>query len=386
LARDGRIARIARRDFNQSILKEKIMKPIIRRSVLMFAFSFLPLSPSLAQDWWSMADKDFVAQYANLATGTQVQQSQFAWMLFARANQQVTFSGDQQKYSQWELWPSDLDTFSPNAPAFAAASKIRRVPHLQVSRLALFSPHVRRLALAPMPADEEVTRNPISHGYIMGQKLNTQDGIAKFLAAPGAKVDFPLGAIETKAAWTRSSVAGAYQVAGYSLHALHLMVKIAPTPSDPFKDNTPSWFWTTFELKTNQGLSAAQKFETYHDALPAGQSATMLIQAGLGGTAFLNYVSDGQQIQFFDAKNKLIRLGNSKLEWFLATPPNPDPTTWKSWATSCHSCHAQSSGQPTGNSVKMFGLTSPVGALTGADLPPAGYRSLDFVWAFLNAR
>jgi len=177
------------------------------------------------------------------------------------------------------------------------------------------------------------------------------------------------------------------------------MVKVAPTPSDPYKDNAPSWFWTTFELKTNQGLAYAQKkFETYGDVLPAGQAGTLLAQAGLGGTAFANYVSDGQQIQFSDAKHKIIRLGNTKLEWFLVTPLSSDPkkahdpTTWTNWATSCHTCHGQASGQVVGNTMKFLDFTpsppngGPVGPLAGPTLPPAGYRSLDFVWALASAR
>ena len=60
------------------------MKLIISRFLLVLVFVLLSARPSLAQDWWSMSDQDFVKQYANLATGTQEQQSRFAWMAFAR--------------------------------------------------------------------------------------------------------------------------------------------------------------------------------------------------------------------------------------------------------------------------------------------------------------
>src|SRR5581483_4689594 len=128
------------------------------------------------------------------------------------------------------------------------------------------------------------------------KQLNTQQGIAAYLGQQGNRIDFPSGAVETKAWWVRGAVPGAYQVGGFSLTALHLMVKVRPTPTQPFTDDNPSWFWTTFELKSNQGLAAAQKFITYGDALPAGESQMLLQQAGLGGTPFVNYVSDGQQI------------------------------------------------------------------------------------------
>jgi hypothetical protein len=361
------------------------MKTVIQPILLGLVLFAVSNSPSVAQDWWSVPDKDFVAGYGNLAKGTQTEQSRFAWMMFARVNQQVTFSGDQKKYSQWELWPSDLDTFSPNVPSFVAANKIRRVPHLQVSRLALMLPDARRAFAGPLPASEEVTRNPIAYEYIRSNGLHTLDGIADYLAIPRNEVDFPSGAIEIKAAWDRASLAGAYQVSGYSLIGLHVMVKFAPRPADAFKDNAPSWFWATFELKSNGGLANARRLITHRDALPGNEAAALLAQAGLSGTAFANYVSMGQQIQFSDTRHKAIVLGNTKIEGFLGRPPG-DPSTWTSWQSSCHSCHAQAAARRTGSTAELFRFTSPVGPLTGSAVPPPGYKSLDFVWAFLAAR
>jgi hypothetical protein len=346
-------------------------------------------TPRLAADWWTLSDADFVAQYGNLATGTQVQQSQFAWMAFARANQQVA-SANGQKFSQWELWPSDTDTFTPDVARFVAARKVRTRPHIQpLQQLRMFA-HRVPVAMAeatPFPqAGQEATRNSLSYDYITGKGLNTQQGIATYLGQPGNRIDLPSGAVETKAWWVRGAIAGAYQVGGFSLTALHLMVKVKPTPSNPFTDESPSWFWTTFELKSTPGLAAAQKFITYGDVLPAGDSQALLTQAGLGGTPFVNYVSNGQQIQFSDATNPTIILGNTKLEWAFATPPSKDPTTWTSWSSSCHSCHAQASGVISGSGMNVFNFTAPVGPLTGNALPPAGFQSYDFVWALMLAQ
>jgi hypothetical protein len=345
-------------------------------------------SSTSTANWWTISDTDFVAQYGNLAAGTQKEQSQFAWMSFARANQQVPFGDPPQNFSQWELWASDLDTFSPNVPHFVAARKIRTRPHLQpIQQLRMFSPHVRLALLNPFPqVGQEVTRNSLSYDYIMGKHLNTQHGIATYLGNPSNRIEFPLGVVETKAVWVSDSIAGAYQVGGFSLTGLHLMVKVKPTPSSPFTDNSPSWFWTTFELKSNNGLAAAQKFITYHDALPPSDAQMLMTQAGLGNTPFTNYVSNGQQIQFADSMNSTIILGNTQLEAAFATPPNPDPTTWTSWSSSCHSCHAQASGQIRGNGMKLFNFTAPVGPLMGNALPPGGYQSYDFVWALALAQ
>ena len=251
----------------------------------------------------------------------------------------------------------------------------------------MFSAHPRVAETNPFPQEgQEVTRNSVSYDYIIDNHLNSQKGISTYLGKQGSKIEFPVGAIETKAVWVTGSVAGAYQEGGFSLTALHLMVKVQPTPGNPFTDNSPSWFWTTFELKSNKGLAAAQKFITYHDVLPSGEAEMLMKQAGLGNTPFSNYVSNGQQIQFFDPKNKTIILGNTQLEAGFATPPNPDPTTWQSWSSSCHSCHAQASGKINGNGMRPFGFTAPVGPLTGNALPSAGYQSYDFVWALARAQ
>jgi hypothetical protein len=343
----------------------------------------------LGANWWSIPDADFVKEYGNLAVGTQEQQSQFAWMAFARVNQQVA-GPNQQKFSQWELWPSDADTFTPDTARFDAAKKVRTRPHLRpIQQLRMFEAHANAkiIEATPFPqGGEEVTRNLLSYNYILDKHLNSQEGIATYLGKKGNTIDFPLGVVEIKAFWVRGLLQGAYQVGGFSLTGLHIMVKVKPTPGNPFKDDTPSWFWTTFELKTNKGLSSAQKLITYHDTLPPSEAQQLLKEAGLGSTAFTNYVSNGPQIQFFDAKNKTIILGNTQLEWPFATPPNRDPATWTAWSSSCHSCHAQASGKISGNGMNVFNFTAPVGALTGNALPPDGYHSYDFVWALALAQ
>lgn len=352
----------------------------------------LTASPSFAADWWNMSDVDFVTTYGKLATGSQTDQSQFAWMAFLRVNQPVVYQGDQKTYSQWELWPSDPDTFSPNSPPFKAANKFRARPHLQASK-ANAVVAMRTAAKTgvpqfnPAPSNEEVTRNALSYGYIMKNGLNTKAGIAAFVTGGGV-IDFPLGAVETKARWEPGAISGAYQVAGYSLTGLHLMVKIAPTPKDPFTDNSPSWFWTTFEFKGNPGLANAQSLLTYHDVLPAAQIAKLESDSGLSNSPFVNYVSNGQQIQFDDSSHPAILMGNTQLEGFAATPQGP-PSTWTKWDTSCHTCHSQASGIVSGSSVNFFFFTGPpypTGPLTAGDMPPSGSVSLDFVWALTNAQ
>ena len=196
---------------------------------------------ALAANWWSIEDSDFVTQYGNLATGNQQQQSKFAWMAFARVNQRTTAAANHLEFSKWELWASDDNTFKPDQPPFDAAKVIRNRPHLEpIQQLRMFSPNSPALDLSPFPRKgQEVTRNSISYNYVVNKKLNLLKGIAAYLGHQGNRIDFPLAAIETKAIWTRGSIAGAYQEGDLFLTALHLMVKVI-TPSNPFTDSRRS--------------------------------------------------------------------------------------------------------------------------------------------------
>ena len=232
-----------------------------------------------------------------------------------------------------------------------------------------------------------MTRSSLSYDYITSNQLNTSDGIAAYLNQ-GKTIRFPLGVVEVKAWWVKGSHPGAYEVGGFSLTGLHMMVKVNPTPSSPFTSDNPSWFWTTFELKSNPGLADAQKFITYPDVLPAKEIQALLTQAGLGNTPFVNYVSDGQQIQFNDANHPTIILGNTQLEWPFATPADHKPKTWTKWSSSCHTCHAQASGIVANGSATPFQFTptGPIGPLSGSTLPGSGYQPYDFVWALFLAQ
>ena len=72
-----------------------------RLTILLILFLTVScIKPLFAADWWNMPDADFAQQYGKLAVGSQQDQSKFAWMLFARANQPTTCGGG--TFSQWE--------------------------------------------------------------------------------------------------------------------------------------------------------------------------------------------------------------------------------------------------------------------------------------------
>ena len=327
-----------------------------------------------------MSDEQFATQYAGQAFSSDpAQQSMFAWMVFARVNQQKSYSGS--TFSAWELWPSNHDTFSPAVAAFKPANKVRTRPHLQAPKI---SKHLSLLS-SPFPsAGEEVTRNMLSYDYIVGKGLNTKVGVWAYLSSSNPTVNLPIGAVEVKGDWANGAITDAYQItdpttsATYSLVGLHLMVKVAATPQDPFSSETPSWFWTTFEFNNNAGLANARTLITYGNALSVSQSNTLLTQAGLGNSAFTNYSSNGTQIRFSDAQNPTIILGNTKMEGFAGSPNGP--SKWTKWNSSCHTCHGEASGKPSSSTTGQFqAFNVSTGKL---DLSLfVGYSSLDFIWS-----
>jgi hypothetical protein len=375
-----------------------------RLPVLLLAASAL-LAPSAygqGPAWVTMADQEFAQQYAKQATGdTLTEQSTVAWMLFARVNQPKQLKGS--SYSTWEVWPSNDDTFSPAVNAFVLANKVRNRPHLEQSKVHELIMRTRGLqatqVVGQVKAGEEVTRNEISYHYIMKNKLNSATTAWKRLST-GPDLNFSIGSVEIKADWVVGSLPGAYTftVADgggvFSLAGLHIAAKVAPTPGDPFHSEDPSWFWTTFEFKGNPGLANAQSFLTYKDALTRSQSLVLLAQAGLEKGPFVNYVCNGTQIRYSDAKNPTIKLGNTTMENFSFTPTNASsPADWKTWSVSCHSCHGTGSATGVGNNGGPGNLTintwffnnDVIGPLPPASIP-SGAKSFDFVWSIWRAR
>ena len=69
------------------------MKSIIS---ILALITLLLLTPNrgLAADWWTISDKDFATEFAKQATSDTIEdQSNVAWMLFARVNQPVQNQG-----------------------------------------------------------------------------------------------------------------------------------------------------------------------------------------------------------------------------------------------------------------------------------------------------
>ncbi len=329
-----------------------------------------------AQDWLTMSDADFATTYVDQAFGgTPEQRYEIAWMLFARVNQQIESEGH--TVSVWETWPSDPDTFQP-APKFMLGQKNRVEPDFVINK------GIRTEMIDTKDigvGKEEVTRNMLGYDYVVGNGLNTAAGVTAYLTS-GNMVQMPIGAVEIKARWEAANTPeteGAYQFydGKYALTGLHVMVKMKETPKEVYTSPDPSWFWTTFEFDKNPGLAHARSLiDQPHDSATTAR-ATILQQAGLGGSAFEMYSPNGTQITF-EEDGQFKVLGHTMMEDFAGVPQGP-VVDWTSWNSSCHACHATASWNvetSTGNP-----MPEPVGNLTAKELADLkGYTPLDFMW------
>ena len=393
----------ARLERNSSLLPDSMRR---FGTFLLAAISLGAATCHAQNNWWKLTDDQFAQQFAQKATGSDLtEQSRVAWMLFARANQPVTYPGTPPvKVTQWELWPSDIDTFDPtSAKAFKAVGKVRSSPHLQISKVEkmLGLQGVHNPDGDPDPGQnfkfgtEEVTRNLLSYDYIMANNLNLKTGVTTMVTS-GKQVQFPIGVVETKAVWTTKATPGAYTFVSqhdgttYSLLALHIMAKFNPTQADPFTADG-NWFWTTFEFKGNPGLAHAQSLLLpTKDNLPPAESLKLLTDSGVTAafSKMANYRCNGTQVSFLDSTGKATLLGNTKLENFGFAPTSASasaPAKWKSWKISCHTCHGESSAKVVSGILTMqpFGPANTSQSNVGK-IPPTlvnGFTSLDFNWA-----
>ena len=358
-------------------------------------------SPALADshlpDWVTMSDREFAETYVGEAFSDDLAaQSKVAWMLFARANQQVdTPTGP---ISAWHTWPTDADTFpEPGGQASCAVSaEMRDVPAFVVSKKVLAGS--TDAVAAKKTGGEEVTRSVQSCEYLVDQGLNTKKGVAEFFDPKKNDdpfVDMPIGVVEIKARWAEPgtpTTEGAYTYRGaggeYALVGIHLMVKMAQTPREVYTSEKPSWFWTTFEFANNPGLANVRSMVTYNDAYPQELALELLDQAGLDVETFGRYSPNGTQIRFSDNDGKTgIILGHSMMEDFAGVNINiTDPATlqaspqdWTMFNSSCHACHATAAYDVANKSFTQMPLV--VGKLPKSEMDILStHKPLDFMW------
>lgn len=325
--------------------------------------------------WVEKSDAEFAKDCADLAFSKKLKDRELvAWLIFARTNQLIKDQqgvSDSGRVPQWMAWPTDNDTFQPK-PSFKF-TKTNRADITPVT-----SKKVRAGAVSttePDGANEEVTRNAISYDYITKKaKLNTKQGVLNYINA-GNSVDMPVGTVEIKASWLKVPPSGApegaltykFQSGTYWWRGIHLMVKMKPLPKDKslFYSEEPSWFWTTFEFTHNNGVKHVRdKLITQHAPLSDKKIHKILKEAGIEGFGLDAYTPNGTQIRFtVDGKgDKPVILGHTDMEDFAGWPNTAQPRYWSNFNSSCHTCHATASINPT--TQCYFPFTVPSGALT----------------------
>ena len=366
-----------------------------------------------------------------------------AWMYFARLVKSAPAGSNQTM--DWLTWHTNNETFSPPSPPSSEAAQQRN--HVAVSKAkraleasVLLSGSAPDTTCPKNFPPQAVTRNDISFAYLnQDLQIFSIDALAHYLnASADNRLDVPIGGIgakgvfidescikaldgtkgaggitldyETQAVWDNVQVS---QTETYRLPmtGLHVMAKLQPAPVDVFTSNTPSWFWATFELKTNPGIDNVVAMLTEPD--PLGADEVAWIQSYLttiGDCKLKNYVLTGTQRSFSLPGGGASILGNSKLENFAGGgitqfPQFKTPETWTSFDASCHACHSTAAFDPKSkqffaesatNLNKAFPLVvgnlppSIMARLTGTGAGAGGYdyQSLDFLWPitfqFLN--
>lgn len=343
-----------------------------------------------ARTWWTTSDEHFYKAHGKKAFGSPKERSQFAWMLFARVNQPAK-TEDGQKFVAWELWSTNAETFPESGQPTWPKKKHRKAHD--------FVTTTKAGARDAEKGGEEVTRNRLAYDYIVApQRPLWSVKNLNAVYADQARIEFPIGAIEVKANWTTATgttdwgasaplQSDMYQsIDGTGLNGLHVMVKVLPTPAEPFTSPNPSWFWTTFEYHGNPGRDDAMKFVTYPDVLTPDEVAKLLEPTGIPATLAKSYRCNGTQSTFLTEDGKPVILGNTTMEGQFGSPTSDSPLApakWTNWNSSCHTCHglAAMNAPTSAKSPPRFGFPKP-GVI--GELPSSlteGMLSTDFVWA-----
>ena len=342
---------------------------------------------SQSEKWWEESSADFCKNHQKQATGDDLAgQERFAWMAFARANR-MTPHGEK-KVPLWDTWPSDPDTFN----AGAGRLDVRELPVKEKPATVVPKGHrIKEADRSPRGKVEIVHRNADSFNYIVHKaKVNTPAGLKTFVKS-GDLMNFPIGSVEVKGGLTTDNEGGVYDDAvkieyggkPYYLTSLHIMVKVAPTPKDPYKSEDPSWFWATFEYLGNAGFEHVRENLTTYPGTHLDQDEInkILGQAGLGGSNFENYGLMGTQIRFTTQPGEEpIILGNTILEDFAGTPREfkYQPQKWTGFRSSCHTCHGTAAAKINDKGDLVF---FPMPIVVGKEIDMTGWTPLDFNWA-----
>lgn len=308
-------------------------------------------------------------------------------------------------------WATDEDIYtdSPSWPSSAAARPIK------ASRRQMdFRAHGASLPPCATPENpwvanfpttgclsEVVYRNRTQYDYIVGEGLNTQQGVSAFFNA-GKIVAMPPDSLAIKTDWipindllqwvpelgTLENVRQNYYtvVSGdreYGLVAMHVATA-----------QNPEWVWGTFEHKNNPGrcdligcfdsfgarkkvvLPNDKKTNTQYGACFKTPALTAMMRAAGLSAVWDNYCLKSTQVSFTNAAGKPSVLTNTVTERLSVNGE---------LIGSCIGCHAyaafDNTGTPSDAAMTMLAY-NPVGRPIAAVFDNA--KAYDFMWGIIN--
>lgn len=348
-----------------------------------------------------------VPALAGKVDGYQGNSDRYMWQVFTNL---VTPTGAPNTAS-FQTWATDEDiyTATPTWPGTAAGREIkasRRQTGFHLSGDSLppcATPENPWVANFPLTGclSEVVYRNRTQYDYIVGEGLNTQQGVAAFYAADKI-VAMPPASIAIKTDWipvtdllqwvpelgTLENVRQSYYTvvsAGveYGLVAMHVSTA-----------QNPQWVWGTFEHKNNPGRCDVigcfdsfgarkkvvrpndQRANTQYGACNKTPALNAMMRAAGLPTVWDNYCLKSTQVSYTNASGKPSVLTNTVTERLSVNGE---------LIGSCIGCHAYaafgSNGSPTDAAMTMLAY-NPVGRPIASVFDNA--KSYDFMWGIIN--
>lgn len=314
--------------------------------------------------------------------------------------------------AEFQTWATDEDIYTTTPVPWGTATDR---PIKASRRQMKFPPHGTSLPPCAKPENpwvanfplsgclsEVVYRNKAQYDYIVGEGLNTQQGIADFFAE-GKPVAMPPDSLAIKTDWipindildwvpelgTLENVRRSYYTVEsdrveYGLVAMHVS-----------SAQNPQWVWGTFEHKNNPGrcdvigcfdsFGARKKVVRPNDTRANTQygpctkttAVTAMMRAAGLSAVWDNYCLKSTQVSYTNAKGKPSVLTNTVTERLSVNGE---------LIGSCISCHAYAAfddtGAPSSASLTMLAY-NPIGRPVESVFDEA--RLYDFMWGLLNA-
>lgn len=355
---------------------------------------------------------------------------EFGWTLFvflswpALANERGVPDFDKQIGAPgptvWETFKSTADVYLTNGsmPApwnspFVVASQSPEWASAAAAVGSVDSPYLHYLSEATMIdgrqivdsaariVQYEVRMNRDAFEYVVnnpsGFELFNLEGQEAALNDPAYTFNFPVPAIEVKAAWRilepgvddsrywtsygiYTDENGKAKLSKVGLTGLHIISKVLP-----------DWLWVTFEQQDNP-TSTFQFYEGQPGVAvgpnqtfnPAAAAYNTKFQADLAGTKWQYYAIQGWQTAFTDDNGQPTLFANTQAETYFQS------------SSSCMTCHSLSSIGPPQTPRLTFwntangnveGYTGKIDfqAVARQQYPNATFKPMDYAWSFRNA-